>query len=314
MGVGSRDMFGARPDSGSAAEPALPGSYGKPPAGYRLPQHTRLGAVELQVGDLARSLEFYQHVLGMSVLRHEGRTASLASAGAAEPLVVLREVADTRPIAPGSRLGLYHFAILLPDRAAMGRFITHLSDSGARAGSSDHLVSEALYLQDPDGLGIEMYVDRPRASWRRADRELMMASDPLDLADLVRAANGAPWTGMPTGTVMGHVHLHVGELAGAEAFYAEGLGFDRTVWRYPGALFLGAGGYHHHLGTNTWARGASAPGEHDAQMQAWTIVLPSAADVSALRAHVTSRNLVVTDEATGFLLADPWGTPVRIRA
>lgn len=314
MGVSSRDMFGAQADTNTGADRALAGSYGRPPAGYRLPAATRLGAVELQVSNLARSLEYYQQLLGLTVIAQDATTASLAGVGATEPLVMLREVAGTRPVAPGSRLGLYHFAILLPDRPAMGRFISHLSDIGARAGSSDHLVSEALYLQDPDGLGIEVYVDRPRDMWRRADQELMMATDPLDLADLVRVAQGAPWTGMPSDTVMGHVHLHVGALDAADAFYAEGLGFDRMVWRYPGALFLGAGGYHHHVGTNTWARGALPPRVQDAKLLVWTIVLPSATDVAELRANLVSRDIAVTDEPAGILLADPWGTPVRVRA
>ncbi len=314
MGVSSHDMFGAQADSNTGADRALVGSYGRAPAGYRLPDATRLGAVELQVSNLERSLEYYQHLLGLAIVAQDEHTVSLAGVGAMEPIVILHEVPGTRPVAPGSRLGLYHFAILLPDRPAMGRFITHLSEIGARAGSSDHLVSEALYLQDPDGLGIEVYVDRPRDMWRRAGQELMMATDPLDLADLVRAAQGAPWSGMPSDTVMGHVHLHVGELDAADAFYAEGLGFDRMVWRYPGALFLGAGGYHHHLGTNSWARGALPPRAQDAKLLVWTIVLPSSADVAQLRANLLSRGIALTDEANGILFADPWGTPVRVRA
>lgn len=314
MGVSSHDRSAAQADSGPGADRTLAGSYGRPPAGYRLPPATRLGAVELQVSQLPRSLAYYQRLLGLAVMAQDAQTVSLAGVGATEPLVILREVPGTRPVAPASRLGLYHFALLLPDRPAMGRFITHLAEIGARAGSSDHLVSEALYLQDPDGLGIEVYVDRTRDTWRWADRELMMASDPLDLADLVRAAHGAPWTGMPRATAMGHVHLHVGDLDAADAFYAEGLGFDRMVWRYPGALFLGAGGYHHHLGTNTWARGAFAPSGQDAKLLSWTIVLPSADDVAALRAHLLSRGVAITEESNGLLLNDPWGTPVRVRA
>ena len=314
MGISRHGMFGTQADTETGSDRALAGSYGRAPSGYRLPSAMRLGAVALQVSHLARSLEYYQHLLGLAVLAQDDQTVSLGGVGATEPVVILREVPGTRPVAPGSRLGLYHFALLLPDRPSMGRFITHLADIGARAGSSDHLVSEALYLQDPDGLGIEVYVDRPRDAWRRADRELMMATDPLDLADLVRAANSAPWTGMPLDTVMGHVHLHVGDLDAADAFYAEGLGFDRMVWRYPGALFLGAGGYHHHLGANTWARGAFAPREQDAKLLAWTIVLPTTDDVAALRTHLVSRDVAVNDEPDGMLLVDPWGTPVRVRA
>ena len=147
--------------------------------------------------------------------------------------------------------GLYHFAILVPDRAAIGRFAAHLSSLGISVGMADHRVSESLYLSDPDGLGIEVYADRPRRTWQSHDRELAMATDPLDITSVIAAGGGEKWDGAPPGTTMGHVHLHVGSLEGAEAFYHGALGFNKTVWSYPGALFLAAGGYHHHLGTNT---------------------------------------------------------------
>lgn len=302
MGVSSHDIFGGAP----VGQPALPGSYGEPPSGFRLGGVLRLGAVRLQVSDLARSEAWYCGVLGLSALTRTAATVSLGVEGAAEPLVVLEHRPGTRSVTPGSRLGLYHFAILLPDRPSLGRFVRHLSAIGARAGASDHLVSEALYLQDPDGLGIEVYRDRPRAEWQRSGRELMMATDPLDFAGVVQAAGSGEWTGMPAGTVMGHLHLHVGELERGAAFYSEALGFDRMVWRYPGALFLAAGGYHHHLGTNTWARGASSPAEHEAKLLEWTIVTP---DASAALASIAEAGFRVE----GSLAVDPWGTPVRLR-
>jgi NAD+-dependent protein deacetylase sirtuin 4 len=170
---------------------------------------------------------------------------------------VLPEV--ERALLDRGRGGLYHFAILLPDRAALGRLVAHLAREGVRVGAADHLVSEALYLQDPDGLGIEVYADRPRSEWRHRDRQLLMATDPLDLPELARSAGAEPWTGAPAGTRLGHVHLHVGDIHRAAEFYHAALGFDRMVWSYPGALFLAAGGYHHHLGVNTWARRRPAP-------------------------------------------------------
>jgi catechol 2,3-dioxygenase len=188
--------------------------------------------------------------------------------------------------------------------------VSHLAAIGARAGSSDHLVSEALYLQDPDGLGIEVYRDRPRAEWQRMGAELMMATDPLDFAGVVEAARGEAWGGMPAGTAMGHLHLHVGDIAQAGAFYGGAFGFDTMVKRYPGALFLAAGGYHHHLGTNTWAQGAPAPTESDARLDHWTVVLPTVADVEAVMASVAAGGFPVD----GALLRDPWGTALRVEA
>lgn len=305
MGISSHSLFGEAPQPMSA----LPGSYGEAPPRYRLPSTLRLGPVRLQVSDLARSLAWYQQVLGLFVLpasvEDTRDVIRLGAADAAEPLVILEQRPGTAPVRPGSRLGLYHFAILLPDRAALGRFVRHLSQIGARAGASDHLVSEALYLQDPDGLGIEVYRDRPRTDWQREGKELRMATDPLDFAGVVAASQGEPWTGMPAGTVMGHMHLHVGDLDGASRFYSDALGFDRMVWRYPGALFLAAGGYHHHLGTNTWARGAVVPGERDARLLEWSIVVPAAAQVLESLAESGFR-------VAGSLAHDPWETPVRI--
>jgi catechol 2,3-dioxygenase len=285
-------------------------AVGLPPRGYRLPAETRLGTVRLQVSDLARSLAWYERVLGLRMLERSPSHATLAAHGDDAPLVELREKPGATPVPRRGRLGLYHFAILLPDRAALGRFVAHLSAIGERAGASDHLVSEALYLQDPDNLGIEVYADRPRSTWRVEGRQLAMATEPLDLADLVRAAAGEPWTGMPAGTVIGHVHLHVGDLETAADFYHEGLGLDKVVWSYPGALFLSAGGYHHHLGLNTWAAGAQPAGENDARLLEWEVVVPTAADAEAALA-----SLAAAGHATdGGVVRDPWGTALRIRA
>jgi catechol 2,3-dioxygenase len=233
------------------------------PPGYRLPAAAHVGTVDLQIADLERSLAYYQQVLGLRVLaRAEGR-ADLGAAGASVPLLRLHERRGAQPVPAQGRIGLYHFAILLPDRASLGRFVAHLAAIGARAGAADHLVSEAVYLHDPDGLGIEVYADRPRDSWQSSDRELRMATLPLDVAGLVAAARGEPWAGMPSGTMMGHVHLHVGDLSQASAFYHEALGLDIMVWSYTGALFLAAGGYHHHLGLNTWAGPDAVPARDD---------------------------------------------------
>ncbi len=180
---------------------------------------------------------------------------------------------------------------------------------------SDHSVSEALYLTDPDGLGIEVYADRPRSAWRHEGRQLHMTTEPLDARDLVRAAGGERWSGAPAGTVIGHVHLFVSDLEAAAAFYHAGLGLDKVVWSYPGALFLSAGGYHHHLGVNIWALGAAPAGEEDARLVEWELLLPTAADVAAAAASLEAAAAAVQREDDGSVLVlDPWGIPLRLVA
>jgi catechol 2,3-dioxygenase len=311
MSASRTTLFGEAPE----AVAALPGSYGEAPAGFRLPDATRLGRVSLQVSDLSRSLEFYQGVLGFREVDRGDSWSVLAARGDDTPLVALHEHPGAKAPPRRGRLGLFHFAILLPDRQSLGSFAQHLANIGAYAGSSDHLVSEAFYLQDPDNLGIEVYADRPRNTWKRVGRELMMATDPLDVGALVRAA-AVEWTGMPAGTTIGHVHLHVGDLAAASAFYSEALGFDRIVWHYPGALFLSAGGYHHHLGTNTWAGpAATPPAPDDARLLEWTIQLPDEASLQALAGSLgAARQPIEWADASESSLTtrDPWGTQVHI--
>ena len=313
MMVTTQDRYG----ESNGAQPALPGSYGQAPNGYRLPAGTRLGPVRLQVADLARSLPFYVETLGFREVARDAGQATLAAHADDRVLVELVERRGVRPAGRGL-LGLYHVAILLPDRASLGRFVRHLSESRTPAGAGDHLVSEAFYLTDPDGLGIEVYADRPRETWNRLGRELMLATDPVDVRGLVAEAGEEAWSGMPAGTVIGHVHLHVGSIEQAQAFYSEALGFDRMTWRYPGALFLGADGYHHHLGTNTWAgAGARPPADTDARLLEWTIELPRATDVAAVSQSLSDAGYPVEWAGEGDGMAttqDPWGTRVRWRA
>jgi catechol 2,3-dioxygenase len=313
-GVSRQDIFG----EGRGAELAAPGSYGLPPAGFRLPEATRVGPVQLQVGDLERSLAFYEEVLGMRRLAREASRAVLGSQPPSTVLVELDERQGARPAPSRRRAGLFHFALLLPDRPALGRFVKHVGELGVPVGAADHLVSESLYLQDPDNLGIEIYADRPRSRWRRIGRELVMATDPLDVQGLVEAGGEAPWTGMPAGTVMGHLHLHVGDLAAASAFYSEAIGFDRMVWDYPGALFLGAGGYHHHLGTNIWAGSdATPPAADEAQLLSWTIELPDLQSLAAAAESLERAGYAVDSRLDGteaeIETRDPWGTRARLR-
>jgi catechol 2,3-dioxygenase len=282
------------------------------PKGYRLPESTRLGRVHLQVADLERSLSFYDRVLGMRVIRRTADSVSLGPHGEDREIVHLRQLRSARPVPKRGLLGLYHFAILLPDRASLGRFVAHLAAIGEYAGMSDHFVSEAVYLTDPDGLGIEVYADRPRDAWRYDERQLYMTTNNLDVDDLVKSAGGERWTGMPAGTVLGHVHLYVDDIARAEAFYHGALGFDKVVWSYPGALFMSAGGYHHHLGTNTWARGAPPATDADARLLEWEIIVPTKKDADEAARHVKAAGYPVKEESGEWILTDPWGTSLRL--
>ncbi len=286
-------------------------SYGIAPPGFRLPAAAHVGTVHLQISDLSRSVSYYEHVIGLRTLSSTSDTALLGPYGDDRPLVRLQTGAGIVPARRGA-FGLYHFAILLPDRAALGRFVTHVSARGVPVGMADHLVSEAMYLWDPDGLGIEVYADRPRSAWQHQGREISMTTEPLDVRSLIEAAAGETWTGAPPGTVMGHVHLHVGALDAAEAFYHRTLGFDKTVWNYPGALFLSAGGYHHHLGTNVWSPGPS-PLDNHAQLLEWEVVVPNEDDLSAARQSLRGAGHVADDASGGFIAADPWGTRVHVR-
>jgi catechol 2,3-dioxygenase len=292
--------------------PRAPLDYGIAPPAHRLPDATHLGAVHLLVSDLARSRAYYEEVLGLGALAVDRDRVTLGSRHDERALVILHTRPGVTPARRGA-FGLFHFAILLPDRAALGRFAAHLSALGIRAGMADHLVSEALYLSDPDGLGIEVYADRPRDSWRHRDRELAMTTDPLDLAAVVADGGGIAWSGAPAGTTMGHVHLHVGSLDDGAAFYHRALGFDKMVWSYPGALFLAAGGYHHHLGTNVWARGP-APSASDAQLLEWQVVVPTEQDAAAALRSVRDAGYTSEPRADGGAALDPWGTRVRLLA
>lgn len=218
---------------------------------------TDLGYVHLTVSNLERSLVFYQRSLGFQVYHQEGDTAYLG-AGKNDLLVLTEQPGAVR--VPRTT-GLYHFAVLVPSRLELARVLRNLVETEtALDGGADHMVSEALYLSDPDGNGIEIYRDRPRSDWEYSDGTLKMGTDPLDyqgiLSELQHDSN--PWAGLAPGTILGHMHLHVASIPEAEKFYSDIIGFDVMVRYHPSASFLSAGGYHHHLGVNTW-NGVNAP-------------------------------------------------------
>lgn len=262
-----------------------------------LPPQTRIGRVDINVRDVDKARMFYEKVLG---LRTIARRDGVVELGGDEPIVGLHAAPDAPPRPPRAP-GLYHMAILLPSRGALGGFLQHAHELWPIDGASDHLVSEALYLSDPEENGIEVYADRPRAAWRWQGDALQMATQPMDVEGVLSEAEA--WRGAPGATTMGHVHLQVSDVPAAERFYRDLVGFDLTARYGDQASFLSAGRYHHHLAVNSWmSRGAPTPPEGSLGLRSFTVRLPDAAsrDEAAKRVGGTtvrdpSGNVVVLE-------------------
>lgn len=280
-----------------------------------LPAATAMGAVRLRVNDLDRMAAFYSRALG---LREMGRDARLVRLGDGESVLVELEGDPDAPARPPRSTGLFHLAIRVPARADLAVALRRVAGAGwSFTGASDHLVSEVLYLDDPEGNGIEIYRDRPRERWERGPGgELAMGTYALDLAGVLSAApEGAPDEGMPPGTVMGHVHLQVRDVPESERFWADAVGFEVTVRGYPGALFVATGGYHHHLGLNTWGtRGAPPPPAGALGLVRFEVVMPARTDLDALAGRLDDAGVAVDRDARGLAVADPSGNRAVLTA
>jgi catechol 2,3-dioxygenase len=284
------------------------------PAVAAIPPDTRMGAVHLTVSDLARSIAYYESAIGLRVHRRDDGRAALGTGG--EDLLVLREEPGARP--SRGYAGLYHFALLVPERADLARWLAHAArEEVPIVGVADHFVSEAIYLSDPDEHGIEVYWDRPREVWEGKVAE-RMTTLPLDVSDLLGVLDDPrrePFDALAAGTVMGHVHLRVAEIPATTAFYCDALGFGLMAAFGAQASFMSAGGYHHHLGANTWeSRGrGQAPAGHATLEQA-TIVVPAAADVARLAAETEALGAEPERREDGVRVRDPSGNPVLLTA
>ncbi len=281
-----------------------------------LPPETRLDHVTLATDGVERLTEFYTGTLGLAVRAEDAGGVHLGAAEG-EAFLTLVSPVGLRP-APAFSTGLYHLAVLLPSRADLARAFAHMVAAEAPfTGFSDHSVSEALYLNDPDGNGIEIYRDRPRDEWPRRGDEVRMAVEPLDVNALLAeaAASPTPWAGLPGGTALGHVHLRVSDLEAAGRFYHDLLGFDITA-RLPGALFVSAGGYHHHLGLNVWqTRGAPPPPAGSAGLAEFVVRLPRPEGLGPVRARLQSAGWPFEADGNGSLrLRDPSGNALQIAA
>ena len=279
---------------------------------------TTVGPVALTVADRSRARDFYERIVGLRTQEHDGERMRLGAADGGPPLVELVGDANA-PASPAHASGLFHLALLVPSRVELARALRRIVAAGwPLGGASDHLVSEALYVSDPEGNGIEIYRDRPRDEWTRDESgELHMATLPLDLEALAAELRGGEEAdaGM-TGAHIGHVHLRVADLAAAERFYVDVLGFEVTVRSYPGALFVAAGGYHHHVGLNTWSSAGGPPSTPGARgLRHFTLTLPTRTPLDAVAAHTTAAGFPPREQpGEGLLVTDPFGIAVRLDA
>ncbi|KAA8606080.1 glyoxalase [Salipiger aestuarii] len=271
----------------------------------------RIGAVRLKVRDLDAVSTFYQTVLGLSPVATGDHRITLGTGSA--PLLELEGDPCLSPFDP-RQAGLFHTAFLMPTRADLARWVAHFAEAGVPLqGASDHIVSEALYLADPEGNGIEVYADRPVSAWHGEEGAIRMSTDPLDLKDLLQSAEGTEWSGFPANGSIGHVHLQVGDTGEADGFYRDILGLDIAA-RYPGASFYGSGGYHHQLAGNIWnSRRASKRPEGMAGLDSVEIVVREAADIAAITARAECAGFDSIKDADGLTLSDPWGTAIRLK-
>ncbi|MEH7503107.1 VOC family protein [Neobacillus drentensis] len=268
-----------------------------------------VGEVNIKVKNLDYSLTFYQNIMGFQVLEKSDRKAVLTTDGKS-PLLTLEQPDDV-VAKTGRTSGLYHFAILLPSRADLSVFLQHMIQTEYPLGAADHYVSEALYLNDPDGNGIEVYRDRPSSEWRWNNGLVEMATEELDGNEII-AESDAEWSGLPAGTLMGHIHLHVSNLKKAEEFYTKGLGFE-IVSYYPQAAFLSTGSYHHHIAINTWqGEGAATPPKNSVGLNWYSLVFPNDAIREIAIKQLKQLGAPITEKADFFVTEDPSGNQIRL--
>jgi catechol 2,3-dioxygenase len=274
-----------------------------------LPAQLRLGPVDLTVHDLDRSIAWYERSLGLRRQRRDDGEAELGDG--TETVVVLHEDPEARPA--GRHAGLYHYALLYPSREELARAATRLIETQTPVtGMSDHGTHEAIYLPDVDGNGIELAADRPLDVWPSFEEEFARGGPaPLDLNALLGTIGGeSPPSTVGEGLRVGHVHLHVGDVEEALAFYRDLLGFEQRA-NLRSAAFVSAGGYHHHLAFNTWrGRGVGSPPPHTVGLRQWTVELPAEADVAEVRGRVEAARAPLEAVEGGFRTRDPWGIAV----
>jgi catechol 2,3-dioxygenase len=277
--------------------------------GFHHKPNIYVGEVNLKVKNLDTAQTFYQNLIGFQVLEKTDRKAVLTADGKT-PLLTLEQPENVIP-KEGRMAGLYHFAILLPSRADLSVFLRHFVQTGYPLGAADHYVSEALYITDPDGNGIEVYRDRPSKEWTWKNGLVDMATVELD-ANGILAESDAEWAGLPAGTIMGHIHLHVGDLQSTEDYYTKGLGF-KVVSHYPQAVFLSTGGYHHHIAINTWQGvGAPTPPSNSVGLNWYTLVFPNVEARETALKQLQQIGALLEKQADYYVTSDPAGNRIRL--
>lgn len=274
--------------------------------------NTFAGEVHLFVSSLERSLDFYHQTLGLRVLRKEQNTIVFTANGI-DPLVTVEQPEQIMPH-KFRTAGLYHFALLLPSRTDLARVLAHLlKESYPLQGGADHAVSEAVYLADPDGNGIELYHDRPSDQWKWSNGKVFMSTEALD-EHILDALDDEEWRGMPDNTIMGHIHLQVADLKASELFYCKGLGFDLVANYGDQADFISTGGYHHHIGLNTWrSKGNPAPKDESAGMKHFTLVFTNSDKRDQAVERLEGMGIEVGEENGTFIVKDPSSIMIRLK-
>lgn len=268
--------------------------------------------VTLKVSNLENSLLFYTEIMGFSVASQEKKKAALCT-GAGEPFLFLEELEEVEPKTIRTT-GLYHFAILVPSREDLGLVLNHLLETGyPLQGASDHFVSEAIYLADPDGNGIEVYRDRKATEWEWDGDLVKMDTTYMDTKGVLESVRNSQWEGLPEGTILGHIHLHVAELTETVDFYVKGLGYD-IVQKYGSqAFFLSTGGYHHHIGLNVWnGIGAPAPKTNQVGLAYYDLKIPSQEKLEEIKHRLTQLGALIMQKEGKWYTSDPSGNTIHL--
>jgi catechol 2,3-dioxygenase len=273
---------------------------------YRLPGSTHIRSVHLRTAGLSSMRDFYCSILGLMEMHRDGNVIQLAPPTTKEPMLILTELKGARP-RPSKTAGLFHTAFRFPERKDLASMLLHLNECKyPMEGFADHGVSEALYLSDPDGNGLELYADRPRSRWQFAGGEVQMPTKDLDIDGLLsELPENFRWRGIHPNAVIGHIHLNVSDLERAEEFYCDGLGFTVTQRGFPGALFLSAGGYHHHIGLNTWTGRGTVPAADDTiGLVRFGIDLGNNGAIDEFNSHARSAGIFCSAEDSSIICRD----------